>query len=858
MKHQLFFSRLVEIEGLRALRTRSATAFAIAAFALFAPCLEAQAPPTLTKTFAPTSILITETSTLTFDLSTGIGNNLTGVSFTDPLPAGLVVATPNGFVGGCFGGTITAVAGSSTISLTNAAPITACQFKVNVTGITAGAKNNVTSIVTSNEAAAGAAARANLNVIMPPPPVFTKKFGAPIIQVNGTTTLTFDIGSGTPVNLTGVSFTDTLPAGLVVATPNGLNASCGGTVTAVPGSNSITLANGAYFAACQFKVDVIGTLPGMKNNITSPITTTQSGSGGQASASTFVVAPPNITKAFGDLRIPIGGITSLTLTISNPNALFLDALNVSDTLPAGLVVATPNGLSNTCGGTLTAVPGSGSIVLGSLPGTLVSNGSCTITVNVQGVTSGIKNNVTSNVTAFQAASGQQLTGAPATATLIVANPPTISKAFASAVFPINTNTNLTFTLVNPNTIPLTSVAFTDTLPAGLIVSGTGVISNSCGGILTAAALSSSISLANGIIPAGSCTIVVSITGTSAGIKTNVTSVISSFEGGNGNTTTATTIVALPPTISKALGVAVLPLNGVTTLIFTIGNPNAVTGLSGINFVDNLPLGLRIATPNGLVTTCTGAITAVAGSGSISLTAGTLAALTNCTITVNVTGVGAGEQVNITSQISSTEGGADGTATATITIGGNFLIGYAANLNAGDSVIDLTNTGANGASLTGPGFGGAAGNICMNVYAFSPDEQLVACCSCLVTPNGLVSLSANADLVSNTLTGVRPNSIVVKVVPTGASANFSGTSCTNSAAIAGNAANPLLVSGGLGFGTTIHAQGAGFATTENPLRQATLSLQELASITSRCTNIIGNGSTFGICRSCRTGGLNRSN
>src|SRR4051812_1653944 len=93
----------------------------------------------------------------------------------------------------------------------------------------------------------------------------------------------------------------------------------------------------------------------------------------------------------------------------------------------------------------------------------------------------------------------------------------------------------------------------------------------------------------------------------------------------------------------------------------------------------------------------------------------------------------------------------------------FQIRYAANLTSGDSVINITNSGANGASLFGPGFGGAVGNICVNVYAFSPDEQLVSCCSCLVTPNGLVSLSVNNDLVSNTLTGVRPSSVVVKLL-----------------------------------------------------------------------------------------------
>ena len=189
---------------------------------------------------------------------------------------------------------------------------------------------------------------------------------------------------------------------------------------------------------------------------------------------------------------------------------------------------------------------------------------------------------------------------------------------------------------------------------------------------------------------------------------------------------------------------------------------------------------------------------------------------------------------------------------------SFQIRYAANLTAGDSVINITNTGANGASLTGPGFGGAAGNICVNVYAFSPDEQLISCCSCLITPNGLVSLSVNQDLVSNTLTGVRPNSVVIKLVNTTAgNAAGTGTTCTNSAALAGQPNSIFqLAPGMLAWGTTVHAgvPAGSFATTETAFIPATLSAGELASITNRCTNIIGNGSTFGICRSCRAGGL----
>src|SRR6202050_4968517 len=94
----------------------------------------------------------------------------------------------------------------------------------------------------------------------------------------------------------------------------------------------------------------------------------------------------------------------------------------------------------------------------------------------------------------------------------------------------------------------------------------------------------------------------------------------------------------------------------------------------------------------------------------------------------------------------------------VTADASFQVGYAANLTIGESYINIVNTGANGASLLGPGFGTQAGNMCINVYAFAPDEQEISCCSCLLTPNSVANLGVNRDLTSPTLTGVVPTSV----------------------------------------------------------------------------------------------------
>jgi len=197
------------------------------------------------------------------------------------------------------------------------------------------------------------------------------------------------------------------------------------------------------------------------------------------------------------------------------------------------------------------------------------------------------------------------------------------------------------------------------------------------------------------------------------------------------------------------------------------------------------------------------------------------------------------------------------AFAQITADSPFQVRYAANLTVGESYINITNTGANGAALLGPGFGTQSGNICVNVYAFDPGEELISCCSCLVTPDQTVNLGVNRDLTVKTLTGVVPTSVTIKLLATLSSGGGSGTSCTNSAASV--TATTTGVSGLAAWGTTLHATPTAgvVATTETAFTPSTLSAGEAASIGGRCAAILGNGSGFGICNSCRAGALGGS-
>jgi hypothetical protein len=508
------------------------------------------------------------------------------------------------------------------------------------------------------------------------PPTLSKAFGDATIPVGGTTSLSFTIRNPNPnTGLTGVGFTDGLPAGLVVSSPSGLTGSCGGgTITAVGSGVSLAGATLPEAGSCTFSVNVTAATSGTKVNTSGPVEATESGPGAPASASIAVgaaaIAPPAIAKAFGGANIPVGGRTSLSFTIANPNAgTALTGVTVTDALPAGLVVANPNGVTGSCGGgTITATAGGGSV---SLAGAILpAGGSCTFSINVVGTTSGTKVNTSGPVDSTESGPGAT---ASASITVVPALAPAATKTFAQSTIAVNGTTSLRFTVDNPNTaLTLTGINFVDNLPPGLLVATPNGLTGSCGGgTITATAGGGSVSLAGATLPAGGgCTFSINVVGTTSGTKVNSSGPVDSTESIPGHPASAVITIssAGPPLIAKAFADTSIVVEGTTLLGFTLTNPNNGTALTGVSFVDNLPTGLIVATSAAAVTNCAnGEIIASPGSSSIVLFGATMPARSSCTVTVNVTGTSIGTKVNTTVTVTSVQSGPGPVATARVIV-----------------------------------------------------------------------------------------------------------------------------------------------------------------------------------------------
>jgi|GEM_PF-1161248 len=651
--------------------------------------IDIRPPPLFSKAFLLDPIIVGGISTLSFTIDNSTATRAaTAMDFIDNLPAGLFVATPANVVNSC-GGTLTAVSGSASINLTDGVvgPLSSCIISVDIVGTVAGDFVNTTGNLISSSGDSGTASDA---ITVNPPPVFSKSFSPNPNIVNGVSTLTFSIDN-TPstVNATALDFTDNLPVGLVIATPaNTANTCTGGSLTATSGTSIVSYTGGVVSTGtvCAISVDVVATTSGDFVNTTGDLTSSLGNSG--TAGDTLRVNPvPGFSKQFSPDLTFIGAIVTLTFNVDN-SASTVDAtgLDFVDNFPAGLVVASPSNVANTCtGGTLTAVAGSS--VVSYTGGSVNAAASCALSVDVTPSNAGALVNTTGDLTSLLGNSGT------ASDTLNVDGPPGFAKAFSPSTIVLNGNSTLSFTIDNSaNLATVTALDFTDNLPAGVIVAATPNASTTCvGGTLTAAAGSGVVSYTGGTVnTASSCTLQVDVTSGVSGQFVNVTGDLTSSIGNSGSAT-ATLTTATPPAFSKSFSPDTIGIDGTSTLSFTIDNTFNLVAASGLDFADNLPAGITVATTPNANTDCgLGTLTATAGTNLISLAGGTAAISSICTVNVDVTGNVPGDYVNLTGDLTSDLGNS-GTATATLTIATPLLFSkeFAPQLIPIDGISTLT-------------------------------------------------------------------------------------------------------------------------------------------------------------------------
>ena len=312
---------------------------------VFTGCGVPAPSPSITKSFSPDPIVLGATSTLSFTIAnTAVGNQaLTGVAVTDVLPDGLTVASAS--TAAC-GGTLTTTAASGTIALSGGtlAAGGSCTFSVPVTGAVEGQYDNVTGFVSSAEGGTSTNyATDSLAVIAPAD--FGKAFSPASVLTGETSTLTFTIDNpNRATSLSGIGFTDNLPAGLTVA-DGGPTSTCGGSLTtSAPGLISLTGGTLAANSSCSFSVTVTGATAGSHVNTTSAVTSTQGGSGPAATATLVVSDPVAVldlnkqistdgTNWFKFVAVPVGADVYYRFTAYNGGDVPFTSITVSDPAP---------------------------------------------------------------------------------------------------------------------------------------------------------------------------------------------------------------------------------------------------------------------------------------------------------------------------------------------------------------------------------------------------------------------------------------------------------------------------------------------------------------------------------------------
>jgi len=504
---------------------------------------------TMTKAFYPSTINTNGLSQLTITLSNNVTQPIYNVSLLDSFPANLQVASPSNATTDCGGGSVTTTTTSvslsgGTIPASDGIVDGKCTIIVNVKGIGAnGTRVNTIPVANvvgnlgsvsgpSISPAAQAQATLTINTLTL---TINKGFQPTSVYGGSASTLSINIKNDNTAPLTNISFTDSMPAGMIIANPKDFNTgSCGGTITGNSGDATFAF-SGGYLAAsgsCTLTLKATMTANGnLTNTIPAGTVTTFNGATNAQAASASLTNLPGVgvSKFFSPNPMvgEPGNYSILTITIQNTSSTGLSGLGLVDNLPLGTTIAATPVATTNCGSgaTLTATPGTGTVRLQN--GVLGGNSSCKIVVPVTGLIPGNYNNTigANSVTSSEGATNAD----PATDTLVITASPAISLKKTGildldVVSPAGEanpgdKINYSFTVKNTGDVTLSGITLSD----GLITVVGGPISSLAPGASDNTTFTGSYTLTQADIEAGTVTNNASVSGTSpAGTVVNAT------------------------------------------------------------------------------------------------------------------------------------------------------------------------------------------------------------------------------------------------------------------------------------------------------------------------------------------------
>ncbi|MBR0567445.1 hypothetical protein J5J83_15085 [Azoarcus sp. L1K30] len=625
--------------------TVTATAFAQPALAAF------------TQVFAPSTVAPGTATLLTFTIQNGGVAPLTSVAFANTLPAGVTFASP-AIVRNTCGGEVSAPDGGSTITLASGLVPAggSCTVSAYVVAAAPGSFSNTSGDLTSSEGNGGSST-ATLTVDSARP-AFHAAYSAATVHWRDRVVLTYTVdnpGSGSPAT---VLFTDELPQGLVLADPvNSTVSTCiGGTVSALPGTRSISLTSAFSLASssCTIAVDVFAEAVGSFAHASSPLTVSPGGGGGIALAALEVLADTvGLSQRIERNPAIPGESVSVSFRIVNTSRTdSASGLSFTDDLDAALsgLSATGLPLSNVCGSGSSL---SGSGVLTLTGGSLAPGASCEFSVPLQvpaGAARGSYPNTTSALSGTLGA-GPIVSNA-ATDVLQVDAVPRLVKKFLAPVVGSGQSITLRYTLANTSATDSLSFTFVDnygdyvstvpTFPGGTSVCG-GTLSGTVANTIDPARVSGSLSLA----PGGTCSFDVDLPIT-AGVRSGRFSSVSETATGtvaavtlDARVTEDSFVVVPPPALTLDIAESFAAAGGTATLDVLLSNDSGgqvdadeYDSFSAIAFTLDLDAALSGLSASGLpLSNVCGSGSQLTGATVLALTGGVLGSGQNCSFSV---------------------------------------------------------------------------------------------------------------------------------------------------------------------------------------------------------------------------------